>query len=261
MKKTVFQSFLQKNSISPTEYLPIVHSSEAHVISKCLEQGIIKRTRCEVFNEDLLYFFVGRPSYKKLADKDAEYWELPSCVVFDFTLKGAKRAYPFDTGAFQRRKYPSFVNMMPMDEYEIEPSPENIKRAIGAFFQDPRSYYRLTPYSENDFSRKHELDPTEAEIKALYKLIKTTSNSFDDRRFSIEIQFQNSFYLENQSPIFCVVPETYLESEKFMGWADKYETVVETYPVYPLRADYYYAAIYEKIEGLYRKNGYYEVQN
>lgn len=259
-RDSIIQSFLKKNSITPTRPLPLVHSSESYLIKESLKQGILKTSKCEVFNnENLLYFFVGRPAYKKDAKEEGEYWELPSCIVFKFDVSGSKRVFPFDTGAFNRKKYPNYINMMEMEHYNIDPSEDNINKVIGTFFKSSRDYYRLNPISEEKFIEDHNVDVTDEEMRALYRLIKDRSKKFDDRRFSIEVQFQHEFFLENKEPLLCIVPETYLGSAAFMDWINKYRIILETYPIYPLRKNYYYAAIYEKLENFYRENGYYEV--
>jgi len=187
------------------------------------------------------------------------YWELPSCVLFDFQLKGAKRAYPFDTGAFRKKKYPNYLRMMDLEDFEIECSESSIRKAIGAFFQNSKDYYRLSPYSEERFRSKHDIDQTEEELLALHALIQQRSKRFDDRRFSIELQFSEEFIFTERKPIYCVVPETYLASANFIEWCGAYDVRVDSYPVYPLRKDYYYSSIYEKLENFYRTGGYYEI--
>ena len=60
----------------------------------------MRTSKCNVFKgEDLLYFFVGRPAYKKESVLEPHYWELPTCVICEYNITGAKRIYPFDTGA------------------------------------------------------------------------------------------------------------------------------------------------------------------
>jgi len=259
-KDSVFRKFLSKNSITPVNYLPLVHGSEAYLLKKSLKDGRLKTSVCDVFKPDeLLYFFVGRPAYKKEAVSEGEYWELPSCILFDFEVSGAKRVFPFDTGAFHAKRYPSYINMMEMSDYEIDSSESEIKRAIGAFFGSSRDYYRLNPRSQEMFESLHDVGATDEEIHALHRLIKHRSKRSDDRRFSIEVQFAEAFEFTRRKPIFAVFPEIYLDSEIFMGWIKKYDVLLETYPYYPLRGDYYYSAIYEKIDKFYRENGYYEV--
>ncbi|PDT00920.1 hypothetical protein CO666_27680 [Rhizobium chutanense] len=260
MGSSILEKFLSRNSVSPTNHLPLVHSAEAFILKKSLSEGVLKTAKCSVFkNEDLLYFFVGRPAYKKDAVEEGEYWELPSCIVFEFGITDSVRVFPFDSGAFSAGRYPQYINMMSIQDFEINPSELNIKRAIGAFFKTNKDYYRLNPISPQSFANVHDVDATEEEILALHKLIQDRSKRFDDRRFSIEMQFPREFSFSERKPIFAIFPENYIQSEKFMSWIDKHDIILETYPYYPLRRDYYYSAIYEKLEKYYRESGIYEI--
>jgi hypothetical protein len=62
-------------------------------------------------------------AYKRVLHLEAEYWELPTCLVFSFFSDGAKRIYPFDSGAFKLKRYPNFVNMMDMADFEVARDP------------------------------------------------------------------------------------------------------------------------------------------
>lgn len=109
--------FLMRNSASVGRPLPLVHTCQSHSLENIISSGKIKTHYCDVFQEDLNYFFVGRPAYKKDLDEEAAEWELPSCFVFSYDISGAKRIYPFDTGAYQRGLFPSFIQMMNRDEF------------------------------------------------------------------------------------------------------------------------------------------------
>src|SRR5689334_7650680 len=101
---TPLDRFLQRNSIKPSQGLPLVHSSAAYTIRRILQnKEIVARQECKVFRgEKLNYFFVGRPAYKKEYEVEGDYWELPACVILDYSSVPIKRIYPFDTGAFDR---------------------------------------------------------------------------------------------------------------------------------------------------------------
>ncbi|WP_235770602.1 hypothetical protein [Rhizobium alarense] len=222
----------------------------------------MKTAKCDVFKSDeLLYFFVGRPAYKKEAVMEGEYWELPSCIIFDFEISTAKRVFPFDTGAFSAKRYPNYISIMSLDDFEINPSESEVQRAIGAFFNSSRDYYRLNPISPEKFESLHDIDATEEEVLALHRLIQDRSKRFDDRRFSLEIQFSESFNFREKKPIFAIFPEIYMTSDSFRSWIDLYGIELETYPYYPMRRDYYYSSIYEKIDKYYRDRGFYEIQS
>src|SRR4051794_32227642 len=106
--------FLQRNQIRKAPPLPAVHTTEAYFAKKVVEKGLLEARPCKVFRgERLPYFFVGRAAYKRELGSEAEYWELPSCLVFDFFTDGVKRIFPFDSGAFGSKKlYPNFISMI-----------------------------------------------------------------------------------------------------------------------------------------------------
>ncbi len=257
--ESALNRFLKRNSISPVRTMPLVHSSESYLLKKSLQDGVLKTAQCDVFRQELLYFFVGRPAYKNDEANEGSYWELPSCILFDFDMSGATRTFPFDSGAFSGKRYPRYINMMEMSDFQITSTEDGVRRAIGAFFRSTKDYYRLNTFSDEEFASKHDLDVIEEEILALHHLIRDRSKRFDDRRFSVEVQFSHSFEFNKRKPIFAIFPENYLQSKTFMSWVENYNIQLETYPFYPLRKDYYYSAIYEKLENFYRENGYYEI--
>lgn len=81
----------------------------------------------------------------------------------------------------------------------------------------------------------------------------------DDRRFSIEIQFADHFSFSDRKILLAILPETYLKNQSYVNRIHKMGARIETYPVYPLRKEYYYYAIYEKLDSFYRENGFYEI--
>jgi hypothetical protein len=89
--------FLKRNQISKSSPLPLVHTTESYHLKKIVSSGAIKASRCNVFRgETLSYFFVGRAAYKRDLHQEAEYWELPTCLVFSFFADGIKRIYPLN---------------------------------------------------------------------------------------------------------------------------------------------------------------------
>jgi hypothetical protein len=258
MTTTPLQRFLEKNSIVPASPLPLVHTADSYLIRKAVASGELHTSPCDIFEgEELLYFFVGRAAYKKTLREEPEHWELPSCLVFSFDVRGAKRAFPFDTGAFSRRRYPNYITMMDMADYQIRPT--SIESAIGAFFQSNRNYYRLQGIERTKLISEHSVKVDDEEILALHTLIRERSARADDRRFSVEVQFDDVFSLKDRKLLLAIVPEIYLESPKYMRDIRRLGARVETYPMYPLRREYHYYAIYEKLDAFYKNGGHYEV--
>jgi hypothetical protein len=250
--------FLKRNQISKSNPLPLVHTTESYHLKKIVSSGTIKASRCNVFRgETLSYFFVGRAAYKRDLHQEAEYWELPTCLVFNFFADGIKRIYPFDSGAFNAKRYPNFVNMMDMAEFDVGQDAEAPHKIIGTFFGTTRSYYRLAARPKEQFESKFDVDVLDEEMKALHKLILTKDKKFDDRRFAIEMQFDHDVDLHSKRPILAIFPETYLEDDAYIQNIKALGAEVLTYPVYPLRKEYYYYAIYEKLDHFYASRGHY----
>lgn len=252
--------FLQRNQISRARPLPLVHTTETYYLKKIVQSGKIETSRCNVFaGENLSYFFVGRAAYKRDLQQEAEYWELPTCIVFDFFIEGAKRIFPFDSGAFQARRYPNYINMMKMADFETSEDMESPHKIIGTFFGGARNYYRLAARPKEQFESAFDVDVLDEEMKALHKLIQHKDKKFDDRRFAIEVQFDQAINLNNRRPVLAIFPETYLSNDKYVAQIKKLGCEILTYPVYPLRKEYYYYAIYEKLDNFYSSRGYYNV--
>lgn len=118
-----------------------MHTTDAYIARKAFDAKKLVASPCTTFiGEQLLYFFVGRAAYKKSIPEEVEYWELPSCLVFEFETKGAKRMYPFDSGAFKSRRYPNYISIMEMEDFSLNPNSNNVERSIGAFFNSNYSY-------------------------------------------------------------------------------------------------------------------------
>lgn len=252
--------FLQRNQITKARPLPLVHTTESYYLKKIIETGAIKSQRCNVFaGENLSYFFVGRAAYKRDLQQEAEYWELPTCMVFDFFVDGAKRIYPFDSGAYAARRYPNFINMMDLGDFEVSNDIEAPHKLIGTFFGTARNYYRLSARPKEQFEALFDVDVLDEELKALHKLILHKDRKFDDRRFAIEMQFDADIELAKRKPLLAIFPETYLANDDYVSRITSLGAEILTYPVYPLRKEYYYYSIYEKLENFYASRGFYNV--
>lgn len=249
------ERFLTKNSIPTSEYLPLVHTTAAYHLARILKGGSIEPAPCDVFaGEDLSYFFYGRPSYKMTSDqRAAKYWELPSVIILDYSSVDIKRTFPFDTGAFEGKRYPHFMNMMPMEEFDASSTLDAAPKLVGTFFVDSSRYFRLKPRAKSDFLSRFQVDVLEEEIRALYDLVVEYDERIDDRRFSIEIQSSKSLELKDAKVLGVVFPEEYLESAPFVELAERLGAELLPYPSYPLKQEAYYHTIYNIIFEFYRE--------
>lgn len=253
--------FLQKNQIEKSKSLPLVHSTEAYFIKNIMRTGQLVASPCKVFsNEKLSYFFVGRPAFKRLIAREAEYWELPMCLVVDFNALKPKRVFPFDSGAFQGKLYPNFLNMMSLDDFEVAADANAAQKIIGTFFASPRAYFNLKPRAADEFEARFDVNVLEEEIKALHKLIAFKEGAVDDRRFAIEYQIEGDWALEKDKVLAVVLPESYIESERVVSYIENdLGAEIITYPFYPMKKEYHYYAIYQKVEAFLKSGGYFDV--
>lgn len=251
------EKFLQKNTIKPAKSLPLVHTTSAYRLVQILESQQITPTICDVFEgEKLNYFFVGRPAYKKEPGRECEIWELPTCVILDYASVPKKRVFPFDSGAFKARLFPDFIQMMNLDSFEVSNISDACERLIGAFFVTPHNYFKLNPRSQKSFERMFDIGILDAEVKALYKLILFKTGVYDDRRFAIEVQCDSAVALNKKNILAVVFPEEYCESDTFMDYIEKTGAEAIPYQSFPVKAEFYYYAIYDKIFEFYSRSNF-----
>lgn len=252
--------FLLRNSVQAGGNLPLVHSTPAYHLRSFLDCNELSVSPCDVFaNEKLNYFFVGRPAYKYVSqESEAAYWEYPCCFIFDFsTVTDIRRVFPFDSGAFSRKLYPNYIQMMPMESFNVGAIADAPAKIVGAFFGSPQNYFGLNPKAEKEFVREYSLTAMDAEIKALHRLsTERSAATFDDRRLTIEVQTGQSLDLAIQRPMAVIAPSQYYDDPDFR------KHVVEvwgaepiSYPVFSLSIANVYAQIYERVQQFYTRKG------
>jgi hypothetical protein len=235
---SALREFLKRNQITEANPLPLVHTTEAYFLKKIVATNKITVQPCNVFaGERLSYFFVGRPAYKKELNAEAEYWQLPVCFVFEFFVDGVRRIFPFDSGAF--KSFPDYIGMMDIKEFEVGSDSRAPHKIIGTFFTSSQNYYRLNPRDQLQFESTFGVELLDEEIKALHKLIQAKGKKFDDRRFAIEMSFDHDVSLLDKKPLAIIIPEVYLTDESFFLSLLDIGAEIITYPIYPLRKNYF----------------------
>jgi hypothetical protein len=254
--------FLLRDAIPAGGVLPVIHTTTCYHLKKFRGENKILTCMCDVFSSDKLsYFFVGRPAYKLPSDgSESEYWELPCCLVFQFTaLSNIKRIFPFDSGAFAKKKYPPYINLMDINEFESCSAPNAVSRIIGAFFGDVGSYFRLRAKDRSKFEGEFPLGLFDAEIKALHRLsLERAPASFDDRRFAIEVQSAADVDLTVTHPLAVIAPLDYFDDEPFRTQVETmWKAVPLGYPMFPLNTAAYYGLVYQKVDEFFKTKGFY----
>lgn len=249
--------FLSKMSNIQVDDLPMVHTTPAYNIRRIFEKGIIEAKPCDFFvGENLNYFFFGRPAYKWDTEGDACDWELPVCFVFQYELEGMKRVFPFDTGAFFTRRLPSYLTMMPLEEFEISDISNSASKVVGAFFSTVGQYYNLKCKDEEYFRDSLTVEDIESEVRALHKLYSQSNSRSDDRRAAVEIQFDHDIALDKKKLLSIILPDIYLSDKNISDYANSHSIFLIPYDTFPLNSKAYSALIYQKLKEFYRKHGF-----
>jgi len=253
-----FRDFLSRNSVVPSNTLPLVHSTPSYRLDSILEGEEIVPTECDVFRTPLTYFFVGRPAYKvHPSSGEAEYWELPSCFIFEYDIvKAPEKIFPFDSGALHKGRMPNYVDLMDRDDFDVQGLPDAPARIIGAYFPDLRSYMKGKAKDTAHFQKDYTLGIFETQAKALHRMsIEKHNENIDDRRLSVEISTKETIDLKVSRPIAVVAPDEYFADAGFMNKvAVEWGALPIAYPISSLNTQAYYALIYERVESLYRDN-------
>lgn len=255
-----FLEFLQRNSVRLGGTLPLVHTTASQHFFESTTTERLPAPLCDVFvNETLNYFFVGRPAYKLISDSnEPEYWELPTCFVFEYEAIGSfKRVFPFDSGAHKAGRYPSYIGRFDLDRFDAATVPQGPERMIGAFFGSADRYFHLKPKDKLAFEQEFSLSVGDAEVRAFHKLISEPVARADDRRTVIEVVSDADIDLKVTKPLAVIFPAIYLDDLDVMRRVvDEWGAEPITYPLFPLSVEAYYGMIYERIFLYYKAAGY-----
>lgn len=252
--------FLSRNAVAAADLLPLVHTKRAYALKRIIDDHQIAVDDCDVFQEDLNYFFMGRPAYKfRSSDEQAAYWELPVCFIFEYAkIPDVKRVYPFDTGAHHLGLYPDYIQIIRKQEFDVSSVADAPGKLIGAFFGDARSYFDLRAIDERAFEREHRLGALDAEVRAIHRLARSPAPAtFDDRRLAIELQSTASIDLRVIKPIAVVLPQTYMDTQLVRDTiVDSWSAEPITYRLNPLSVAQHYGQLYERVLDLYEAKGF-----
>lgn len=251
---TNFSKFVLKanKELNP---LPLVHTTEASLFRKILEEHKIDAINCDRFGENLIYFFYGRPAY--VINPDMQPTTLsaydPVCFLLKpLSIKTVKRIYPFDSGAFKSdllTKY--FTRNTNLDDFLIDPNSaepgcipyhEIIVRLVSAFYDNNKAYLLGKPKDPIP------CDPLDFEVSCYVNMIKTKGQSPEDlRSSSIEIQISYPLEISKDNLLAVALPIAFLENPSVQLLLKMTEAQPLTYHTPRFKPEYRVAVIFEKI--------------
>lgn len=211
------------------ETLPLTHKQDWYSASEILQEGKIKVTPCDVFeNENLIYYFYGKPSYvvsEKIGSRGDNVY-FPVCFVIRFESVNFEKVFPFDSGAFAEKMFDGFFHKkMNLHQFSLKPNIHQIKGLIKTFFGNNNNYYRSVPVVRyEDFKND--------EVKAYVNLLNNKGEeSFDERNSSIEIISKSDLPLKDNI-IAIILPSDIAETDKSIENLRKQGVEIITYDTF-----------------------------
>lgn len=228
MDKSLLTKYIEENnSLERPRLLPFMHSCEGYSGKLIIEDNELRTEHCKVFNENLLYFFYGKPSYpvgEKNADNRTDDLCCPVCFVVDPKKISIYRIFPFDSGAFKEKRYVHFLHKgMKIEDFELENNIESILSYVSVIFDNNSNYV-------TGISCKHESDYIE--IDSFLNLLNAKGAfDIDERANTIEI-------ISNRSVKVNDVVECIILPKSLMKRTEIYEFIVNNnirYKTYNVR--------------------------
>jgi hypothetical protein len=181
------------------------HTTDGFRLKNLINTGTLSVNRCRVLDEDLLYFFYGRPAFRRDEDQQLRLTSKSPIVIVLKTelVANALRMFPFDSGAFQAGRYQNWIHPgMTLADFQLAQSPEAPQRCISAFFGSANKYLRLEgqkpslPYAG------------EFEVESLVAILNDPdATTADDRRLAVELQLGLSVPFDDTTIAALVIPD------------------------------------------------------
>lgn len=175
--------------------LPVTHIMDRLQLEDRIELDCIEPELCDVYNEDIVYLFYGRPSFRPNMGASSSTLEHQEPVCFILRPQSAaaiRRLYPFDTGAHHLNLYGDVLNTrMKRDDFLLRSDIETARKAVSAFFGSNLKYLMASP---------KQVDTTDLDLRctAYVDLIRDrTQREVDDRSSAIELQNENSVVIKD----------------------------------------------------------------
>jgi hypothetical protein len=210
------------------ELLPLFHTCDAYNARKHIRKSALFAPKCDVFDEELVYLFYGRPAFKYKTEEGANrsLSLYPIAFVFDaLQIPEIARIFPFDSGAMSAGMYKRhFHPEMTYLDFELKGDTSRISDLIIQFFQSNKRYLDF----KNVDTDRDSFDFESQQLAELYRALST--EPADERRATIEIQAANGVSINSNSLTAIIVPEELAGDESLKAFIKNNGAIIETYP-------------------------------
>jgi hypothetical protein len=202
------------SAVGGARTLPYFHSCSGKAFRSILASGKIEKRKCPVFDEELIYFFYGKPSYRlpDAGTNTRDTSRFPICFVLsDLEDANIKRVFPFDTGALAYGIYEDICG----DElnpycFEIGTSKESISSLINYLYGNDPNYFFAKPNKTID-----DIDALCFELRQILEfIIYFGRTNWDSRAHSIEVQHDSDIQLTLAEIEAIILPDSYLNNPR-----------------------------------------------
>ena len=245
--KNCINSFVN-NTTSNLDSLPINHILETYAFRELIMGSpTLKTNLCDVFNEQLLYFFYGIPSYRlSKNNKSSKLSSLyPVCIVLDIYKCGVPhRIIALDSGGFDNNIFKDFFHeKTSLDDLSLYPTIETGKKFVAAFYGNNKNYLYNNPLDDI----KH--NPLEFELEGYIELIRTKQiSNYDDRASTLEMQYTQDIELDKTKVKLVVLPAILMDDPEVKKLLEEdWESTVETYTTYRANPNEFMSTIKTKV--------------
>lgn len=183
---TGFEKQLQGVSLDPRmPLLPLIHKVDMvkregrddPTAADYFESGEIQPVLCDVFGEELVYTFVGRPAFREL--------RRPVCFILRPEQELLQNLFIFDTGGYFTDRYWRILdNLQDINLFRIPAESDAIRRFITLFFGDNESYFWGDPQKLRDLNPLDSIE--EFGFSLLLRMLNFSKLDFDTRCRTLE---------------------------------------------------------------------------
>lgn len=246
--------------VSIAEFLPLAHSAPARYAESIINSEKLEPSLCSVFKEKLLYFYYGRPAYRKEAEKTSSDKSLvPIVFIVNPNIAKIKRVFPFDSGAYIRYVDKHLSKKAELEKYQLPKSLKSIQSYIHAIYGSNKKYYcgecKIGSDLPDYLIKMRKKLGMEDFDNFLNFISSTNEDNFDDRSYTVEIQSHKSYYLKNN--LLAVIVPNYLQQDvDFLNMVKKMNAKPYYYQYFQrLRLNEYLSIIYERANEFYTEIG------
>lgn len=188
-----FDDFVGKaTATKPT--LPLIHMTDGYCMRLILDQKELVPQDCPVLGSPALYFSYGRPAFRPNGNikPSALTSYAPVCFVIDAAAVPIKKAFPFDSGAFNAKMFASSTHKkMKLEHFELAASLDRPQQVVTTFFGSNVSYFDNFPKADLEYPSLL------FEVESFAALLgDKQSENYDDRISAVEIISDKSVLLE-----------------------------------------------------------------